>query len=803
MDKPEVLNTTTNPSFKPLRILIVLNLEWNPRLGAVRVYMELAEQWRAAGHFVEHFSFSDAYAKARATRAGFAIRQLLFAYRAAAFVRKNAARFDVIDALIGSLPMSKEKLGFAGLLVARSVGLYRLYERFEVSADQRWPDRARGKVLGRVFYKLVRRLLFRASDNAVWNADLINVPNEDEANCLRQDGSARAITVHPYGLSVERRQALLKSAASRQARLAGKKICFIGMWSPRKGSRDWAQIIRRVRERIPEAQFSFLGTMVNGSKILSELGSDSLRGIESVPEYSPDDLPRLLSDCAVGVFPSYVEGFGLAVLEQLGAGIPTVAFDVAGPRDVLSERLNELLVPVGDIEGISAAICKVLELDADSYDGLSHRSVETAAAFDWFHVAENTIVEYREHLGRGPGELVFTQPFGLGSAGGGARILRALLQVAPMECSLVCTSPEAPSVPDLRREVHMPIRPYFGRVERTRFARLPRLTAPLFRRRFVRRFERLCRNRDAVAVHAIPHGGLDFHYAHLTAAKLGIPFLLQVHDDFAFSSRGHVAPSKAQRAMHTAWRDAAARFVISDPLGQEYCRRYGKRDYTVVTDGLEVVASRRVPPSPDRLRIYFMGLFHLEYEDNLRVLCRALKRLRTMRPSIETAITLRCGTLRLAVKKTAPDLIRVLPLGTELDVQRDLELADLLYLPLPFDEAFDQLVRFSLSTKLVTYLGSGKVILYHGPQRAALHALLSQHSAALFHSSLEVDSLAGLLCRVCDDPQSTAQICANGLQLARAQFMLQDQRVKFWDAVIRVVGQRASAGLSQHLPLVR
>lgn len=122
--------TTPAPAPKPLRILIVLNLEWNPRLGAVRVYMELAEQWRAAGNVVEHFSLCDAFPRVRSSRAGFAIRQIAFAYKAAAFVKENAARFDVIDALIGSLPMSKKKLGFVGLLVARSVGLYRLYRPF-------------------------------------------------------------------------------------------------------------------------------------------------------------------------------------------------------------------------------------------------------------------------------------------------------------------------------------------------------------------------------------------------------------------------------------------------------------------------------------------------------------------------------------------------------------------------------------------------------------------------------------------------------------------------------------------------
>lgn len=195
-----------------------------PRLGAVRVCMELGEQWKAGGHSVEHFSLSEAFPGGRFSPAGFAIRQILFGYKAAAFVRKNAARFDVIDALIGSLPMSKQDLEFNGLLVARSVGLYRLYDRFEQNAKQRWPPRSRGKFLGRIFYSLVRWWNLRACDRAVKNADLVNVPNENEANCLRREAAVDArIMVQPYGLTEDRRRALAAAAASPSVRLAEKR----------------------------------------------------------------------------------------------------------------------------------------------------------------------------------------------------------------------------------------------------------------------------------------------------------------------------------------------------------------------------------------------------------------------------------------------------------------------------------------------------------------------------------------------------------------------------------------------------
>ena len=397
---------------KPLRILLVVNLRWDERLGAVRVYMNLANEWRAAGHVVEHYSLSEAFPDTDDSAAGYAVRQLWFASRAKSFVQKNGGRFNIIDALIGSLPASKAELRFNGLLVARSVGLYRLYERFEETARRRWPGRSRGKFLGRIFYTFTRRGLWHASDRAVRNADLINVPNDEEAKCLRQEvGPDLPIIVQPYGLTEQQRHGLIATAAPAEDRRARRRIGFIGMWAARKGAHDWPAIMRAIWRRIPDARFSFLGTMVEQQTILSALGIQSSERIELISKYSPADLPALLADCAVGAFPSYVEGFGLAVLEQLAAGIPTVAFDVAGPRDVLGAHLPELLVPSGDVEAFANAVCRILELDQSDYEKLSRRSAEAATAFRWSKIARDTIDIYRGRLTDHAQPILFLQPF--------------------------------------------------------------------------------------------------------------------------------------------------------------------------------------------------------------------------------------------------------------------------------------------------------------------------------------------------------------------------------------------------------
>src|SRR5204862_5925932 len=125
--------------------------------------------------------------------------------------------------------------------------------------------------------------------------------------------------------------------------------------------------------------------------------------------------------------------------------------------------------------------------------------------------------------------------------------------------------------------------------------------------------------------------------------------------------------------------------------------RYGEADYVVITDGVENIAPAPRPRAQGKLRIYFTGLFHLEYEPNLRTLFASLRELR--RDDLAISLTMRCGSLRRTLREE-DEFVRVLPFADEAQVQEDMRAADLLYLPLPFDPPHAPLVRFSLSTKL-------------------------------------------------------------------------------------------------------
>ncbi len=384
---------------EPLRILAIVNLPWDSRLGAARVWIELTKEWTRAGHTVEKYCLTDAFPDPPASRAGAALRQILFPHKAAAFVRAHGRRFDVIDCLIGVLPFSKESLGFRGLLVARSVGLFRLYHRFLQEAAKVGPGQKEGRWFGHLFHRFIDWRARVHSEKSLRTCDLLNLPNADECRELAADPKIHApAIVEPYGLNDEFIGALAAAAAPAPARLRRQKVSFIGMWGPRKGSREWPRIIAAIWDRHPATEFVFLGTMFEEAVVRANLGFANDPRIICQPTFPEHDLPSLLADCTIGVFPSLIEGFGLAVIEQLAAGLPTIAYDVPGPHQILGTQATRLLTPAGDPAAIAARAADLLSLPVEEYETLSKSCIEIARRYRWREIAENTIQHYRAAL---------------------------------------------------------------------------------------------------------------------------------------------------------------------------------------------------------------------------------------------------------------------------------------------------------------------------------------------------------------------------------------------------------------------
>ncbi|MEM8637656.1 MAG: glycosyltransferase [Cyanobacteria bacterium P01_G01_bin.54] len=388
-----------------LHILIMLHMPLSRELGGARVQLELAQQWQSQGHQIEQFDLGQAFGPQQNQTASLRANLMrpAFAQRARAYIQAQGHRFDVIDAHQGNLPFTKQELGFSGLLVSRSVGLHAFYSLFNRQLQARQSLKAR--CLGSFFAWRDRH-----ESHNCWRSyqtcDLINLPNPDEKAYLDRHLQTWAKShVFPFGLSTERAQQLAHCSAMQCPQSQPPTVVFIGTWSPRKGAWDWGRIINHVRQAIPETQFRFLGTSVSAPLIyrdLSRTADLSLNGITIIPQYRSDELPQLLAPGTVGALPTYVEGFGFAVLETLAAGIPTVAYAAAGPKVMLRGFEPDCLVPIGQAIALAQRLITILRLPPSQYQALSRQAQVVAERFRWETIATDTINIYQDALARLP-----------------------------------------------------------------------------------------------------------------------------------------------------------------------------------------------------------------------------------------------------------------------------------------------------------------------------------------------------------------------------------------------------------------
>jgi len=383
---------------QPLRILMVLHVPWTRNLGGSRVQLELADEFRKMGHRVEKFDIHDAFPNHKSSRLSELTRPS-FSSKVKEFVLANGDRFDIIDAHQGNLPFSKKELNFQGLLVARSVGLYAFCEEYFKLEQVKWPQKKKGNPITNFLRSWKKKKEYPYYLSSLKTCDLINLPNGDELNYVRDIlGLGYKSVFFPFGLSEQRQNALFQATQLGRMRLRNKQVAFIGYWTPRKGAKDWAEIIMRTKAQVPDARFLFLGTGLSAKEVLQDLNMPAYDWIEIISSYESDMLPQLLSGATIGAFPSYMEGFGFAVLEKLACGLPTIAYDVPGPRDMLQPLDPSLMISVGDIEKFTAKLIELLQLDEKGYNQLSQRCHKVASTFSWSKIAKDHLEVYSQYL---------------------------------------------------------------------------------------------------------------------------------------------------------------------------------------------------------------------------------------------------------------------------------------------------------------------------------------------------------------------------------------------------------------------
>ena len=106
-----------------------------------------------------------------------------------------------------------------------------------------------------------------------------------------------------------------------------------------------------------------------------------------------NDMPSILAQADIFCLPSYREGIPNALLEACAAGLPIVATDVPGCRDVVTDGVNGLLVPVRS-PGALASGLETLIGDRELRRAMGIAAREIAIQFNTKKVNAETLAVY-------------------------------------------------------------------------------------------------------------------------------------------------------------------------------------------------------------------------------------------------------------------------------------------------------------------------------------------------------------------------------------------------------------------------
>jgi glycosyltransferase involved in cell wall biosynthesis len=202
------------------------------------------------------------------------------------------------------------------------------------------------------------------------------------------------------GVAVMPLSAATRSRKRGECGLAEEDMCImgIGRLAPQKGFDYALQALTGLAEKYPRVKLVIAGGGDDApcrrqARAAGVAGRVVFTGFRS-------DIPELVQAADVYWLTSRSEGVPNSMLEAMAAGVPVVAFDIAGVAEAVRNNDNGFLVPFGDIGGLAAATSRLIE-DPGLRKRLGAAARETVMReFSMEKMTEETEEFLREVLGR-------------------------------------------------------------------------------------------------------------------------------------------------------------------------------------------------------------------------------------------------------------------------------------------------------------------------------------------------------------------------------------------------------------------
>lgn len=182
-------------------------------------------------------------------------------------------------------------------------------------------------------------------------------------------------------------------------------LMTLGRNHPKKKYDFLIKLIKIMSLKNIRFRFLFIGQGVNKLKQnidINKIGEhviliDTLKDFDDVSEDFPSNKIidyLLMSD--IFIFPSIIESFGVVLVEAMAAGLPTIANDVPGCRDLVVDKKTGFLVKKPNNLNIFLDKINLLLNNKKLLGKMKEKSIEESKKYDWKKVCSRYLKLYRK-----------------------------------------------------------------------------------------------------------------------------------------------------------------------------------------------------------------------------------------------------------------------------------------------------------------------------------------------------------------------------------------------------------------------
>ena len=168
------------------------------------------------------------------------------------------------------------------------------------------------------------------------------------SNAIRRRG-----TVIPNPLAVPMDAGVVRARSRR------KIVVAIGRLAPEKGFDRLIMAFAMVAADHPEWLLTIWGEGADRPALETLRDRRALRGRVALPGWTSEPFTKL-REAGLFVMSSRYEGFPNALCEAMACGAPVVSFDCPGPRHIVRDGVDGVLVPEGDVGKLAAAMDQLM-----------------------------------------------------------------------------------------------------------------------------------------------------------------------------------------------------------------------------------------------------------------------------------------------------------------------------------------------------------------------------------------------------------------------------------------------------------